>query len=35
MKKSDKLYFLEVDVQYAEKLHELRNDLPVLPEDED
>ena len=26
----DKRYFLEVDVQYPEKLHELRNDLPFL-----
>ena len=24
-------YFIEVDVQYLEKLHELRNDLPLLP----
>ena len=24
-------YFLEVDVQYPEKLHELHNDLPFLP----
>ena len=23
--------FLEVDVQYIEKLHELQNDLPFLP----
>ena len=29
---SDKKYFLEVDVQYLEKLHELHNDLPFLPE---
>ena len=29
---SDELYFLEVDVQYLEKLHELHNDLPFLPE---
>ena len=29
---SDKGYFLEVDVQYLEKLHELNNDLPFLPE---
>ena len=28
----DKIYFLEVDVQYLEKLHELHNDLPFLPE---
>ena len=25
-------YFFEVDVQYLEKLHELHNDLPFLPE---
>ena len=25
-------YFLEVDVQYPEKLHELQNDLPFLLE---
>ena len=24
--------FLEVDVQYLEKLHDLHNDLPFLPE---
>ena len=24
--------FLEVDVQYPEKLHKLHNDLPFLPE---
>ena len=29
---SDKGYFLEVDVQYLETLHELYNDLPFLPE---
>ena len=29
---SDKGDFLEVDVQYAEKLHDLHNDLPFLPE---
>ena len=29
---SDEGYFLEVDVQYLEKLHELNNDLPFLPE---
>ena len=28
---SDEGYFLEVDVQYSEKLHELHNDLPFLP----
>ena len=25
-------HFLEVDVRYPEKLHELHNDLPFLPE---
>ena len=25
-------YFLKVDAQYVEKLHELHNDLPFLPE---
>ena len=25
-------YFLEVDIQYLEKLHEFHNDLPFLPE---
>ena len=29
---SDPGYFLEVDAQYLEKLHELHNDLPFLPE---
>ena len=29
---SDEGYFVEVDVQYLEKLHELHNDLPFLPE---
>ena len=29
---SDEGYFLEIDVQYLEKLHELHNDLPFLPE---
>ena len=28
---SNKGYFIEVDVQYLEKLHELYNDLPLLP----
>ena len=28
---SDDGYFLEVDVQYPEKLHELHNDFPFLP----
>ena len=30
--KSDKGYFLKVYIQYAEKLHELHNGLPFLPE---
>ena len=29
---SDEGYFLEVDVQYPEKLHEFHNDLLFLPE---
>ena len=29
---SDAGYFLKVDVQYIEKLHELHNDLPFLTE---
>ena len=29
---SDEGYFLAVDVQYPEKVHELHNDLPLLPE---
>ena len=29
---SDEGYFLEVEVQYTEKLHEIYNDLPLLPE---
>ena len=29
---SDEGYFLEVEVQYPQKLHELHNDLPFLPE---
>ena len=29
---SDEGYFFEVDVQYPEKIHELHNDLPFLPE---
>ena len=28
----DEVYFLEVDVQYPEKLHERHNDLTFLPE---
>ena len=30
--KSDEGYFLQFDVQYLEKLHEIHNDLPFLPE---
>ena len=29
---SDEIYFLEVNVQYLEKLHELHDDLPFLSE---
>ena len=29
---SDEGYFFELDVQYLEKLRELHNDLPFLPE---
>ena len=29
---SDEGYFLEVDFQYSQRLHELNNDLPFLPE---
>ena len=29
---SDEGYFRELDFQYPEKLHELHNDLPFLPE---
>ena len=29
---SDEEYFLEVDIQYPEKLHGLHNGLPFLPE---
>ena len=29
--KSDEGYFLEIDIQYIEKLHELHNHLPFLP----
>ena len=32
MKKSDEWYFLEVDVQYPKKIHELHNDLQFLSE---
>ena len=30
--KNDEGYFLEVDVQYPEKIYEYHNDLPFLPE---
>ena len=30
--KCDEGYFLEVNIQYLEKLSELDNDLPILPE---
>ena len=30
--KSDEGYLLEVDIQYPEKLHELHDDLPFLPD---
>ena len=30
--KTDEGYFLEVNVQYPEKLHDLHNELPFLPE---
>ena len=29
---SDDRYFLEVDVQYSEKLYDVHNDSPFLPE---
>ena len=29
---NDEGYFLKVDVQYLQKLHQLHNDLPFLPE---
>ena len=31
-KKCKEGYFLEVDIQYPDELHELHNDLPFLPE---
>ena len=30
--KSDEGHFLQTDVQYLRKLHELHNDLPISPE---
>ena len=32
-KESDEGYFIEVDVQYSEQLHELHNDLPFFLEE--
>ena len=32
IEESDEGYFLEVDVQYPENLHNLHNDSPFLPE---
>ena len=32
MKKGKVGYFLEIDIQYPEELHELHNDLTYLPE---
>ena len=31
-KESDEGYFLEVEIQYPEKIHEFHNGLPLLPE---
>ena len=31
-KKSDVGYFLEVDLEYPDELHELHNDYPLAPE---
>ena len=31
-KEEDEVYFLEVNIQYPEKLQEPHNDLPFLPE---
>ena len=31
-KKSDVGYFLEVDLEYSNELHELHNDYPLAPE---
>ena len=30
--KSKEVYFLEVDIQYLENLHNVQNDLPLFPE---
>ena len=32
IKKGPIRYFLEVDLQYSDKLHELHNDYPLAPE---
>ena len=32
IEESDEEYFFGVDIQYPEKLRELRNDLPILPQ---
>ena len=32
IEESNEGYFLEVDVQFPEKLHELHDNLPILPE---
>ena len=32
IKKSDTGYFLEIDLEYPEKLHELHNNYPLAPE---
>ena len=32
IEESDERYFLEVDIQYLEKLHKRHNNLPFLPE---
>ena len=29
---SDEGHFLELDIQYPQKLHDLHNDIPFLPE---
>ena len=31
-KENDEGYFLEIDVKYPEKLHDLHQDVPFLPE---
>ena len=32
--KSEEEYFIELDVQYLEKLYEIHSDLPFLPKKE-